>query len=172
MTQTQEVKTEDKSHAFVSFIIKLINNKDKTALAVLRHADNNAMEYKSWEYLVNFVDISNKYQRLPFLLIAAGIAKAEIKNDGNVGLGKALAACYEDGNVSDQAKAKLRRLLACDSTEEVCNILRGFFSLINAKGISLNFTQLLRNLLKFHYDKQQVKAIWAQSFYSKVEEVK
>jgi CRISPR system Cascade subunit CasB len=61
------------------------------------------------------------------------LQKQKVEQNGTVKIGQAIARCYEEGNQSDQAKAKLRRLLACDTTEEVCRILRSLFSLISSK---------------------------------------
>jgi CRISPR system Cascade subunit CasB len=80
--------------------------------------------------------------------------------------GRALASCYEDVSKSKQAKAKLRRLLACQSTKEVCNILRPLLSLIESKShLPLDFSKLLSELMYFQFNKEKVKAAWAQDFY-------
>lgn len=153
-------------HAFVHFIIERIGNS-KACLAALRRADNPTTEIQSWEYLAIFhVDLSKSYERLPYATISAMIAKSKIRTNGTAWIGHALARCYEDGNNNDQAKMKLRRLLACDSIEEVCRILRPLFSLIHAKGsLTLDFAQLLYDLLDFQGNSQSVKSSWAQNFY-------
>lgn len=155
-----------RAEAFVSFIIER-TKKDKGIAAVLRRADNPATESQSWEQLAAFnIDLDKPWQRLPYATIAAAIAKAKIEQNGNIGIGHAIASCYEKGNQSDQAKAKLRRLLACESVQEACRILRPIFSLIESKSkITLNFSQLLNHLLKFNWDSQSIKAQWAQDFY-------
>ena len=161
------------SQQFVGYIIRRIANNTGDA-AALKRADNPSTEYQSWEILAGFgIKLDNEYERLPFATIAAAIARAKPSGNGSIGIGQAIARCYEDGNQSDQAKAKLRRLLACDSTVEVCRILRPLFSLIEAKGNSaLNYASLLDDLLWFSNDEwqQKVKARWAQNFYGKVKE--
>lgn len=161
---------ENRGSAFVSFIIERIK-KDKGIAAALRRADNPATEYQCWEQLAAFnVELDKAYIRLPYATVAAAIAKAKVDANGSVGIGRALASCYDDGSDSDQAKAKLRRILACDSVEEVCRILRPVFSLIESRGKQqLDFAQLLDGLLKFYWDdsRQQVKSRWAQDFYSR-----
>jgi len=152
--------------AFVNFTIERCQ-QDKGRAAALKRADNPATEYQCWEHLAAFqVDLDKDYRRLPYATIAAAIARAEAGHNGATGIGRAVASCYEDGNNSDQAKAKLRRLLACESVEEACRILRPLFSLIDAKaGVTLNYAQLLEDLLRFHGDSQYVKSRWAQDFY-------
>lgn len=158
-----------KSLAFVDYIINRCQ-ADKGLRAALKRADNPATEYQSWEVLAGFkINLEYENQRLPYATIAAAIARAKAEN-GATKIGQAIARCYEDGNASDQAKAKLRRLLACDSVPEACRILRPLFSLIEAKGNShLNYASLIDDLLWFGHDdsQTQIKARWAQGFYGK-----
>ncbi|MDM8545409.1 type I-E CRISPR-associated protein Cse2/CasB [Candidatus Venteria ishoeyi] len=157
--------THRKAFAFTRFIIDKM--QDNGIAATLRRADNPNTEYQSWDTLAAFnIDLDKPWQRLPFATIAAAMAKAKIEQNGANGIGQAITRCYEDGKDSDQAKAKLRRLLACESVEEVCRILRPLFSLIQAKGDStLDYARLLDELLSFHWRSQDIKARWAQDFY-------
>ena len=126
------------------------------------------------KYLAAFqIALDNTSQRLPYATIASAIAKAEVKHNGNAGIGAAIANCYdqnkENGNQSEQAKAKLRRLLACHSVQEVCRILRPLFSLIGSRSqVTLDYVQLLKDLLYFNdNNRQRIKARWAQDFYGR-----
>ncbi len=156
-----------RSQAFVEYIIDRIT-KNKGVAAALKRADNPSTEYQSWEYLAAFsIDLEKPWERLPFATIAAAIAKEKSAHNGSEGIGRAIAKCYEDGNQSDQAKAKLRRLLACDSVEEACRILRPLFSLIASRGnSSIDYARLLEQLLKFHWESDRIKSQWAQEFYN------
>lgn len=169
----QKTDAPRKSLAFVDYIIKRCQG-DNGLRAALKRADNPATEYQSWEVLAGFkVDLEHESQRLPYATIGAAIAKAKAEKNGSAKIGQAIAHCYEDGNASDQAKAKLRRLLACDSVAEACRILRPLFSLIEAKGNNaLDYASLLDDLLWFGHDDGQtrIKARWAQSFYGKAVE--
>lgn len=163
-----ETKKEGKGYAFVQFVISRCLQDNGTA-AALRRADNPATEYQSWEVLAGFnIDLDKPWQRLPYATIAAAVAKAKLEHNGNAGIGRAIASCYDDGNNSDQAKAKLRRLLACETVEEACRILRPLLSLImNKSNLKLDFSKLLEQLLRFHWQAEQAKSQWAQDFYSR-----
>lgn len=156
-----------RAKAFVPFIIERIN-RDNGIAAALRRADNPATEYQSWEQLAAFnIALDKDYERLPYATIAAAIAKGKVQANGSTGIGRALANCYDDSANNNQAAAKLRRLLACQSAKEACRVLRPIFSLINAKSnISLDFSRLLSDLLNFHFNSERIKAQWAQDFYS------
>ena len=164
-----ETHIATKSDIFVQHTITQCQ-QDKGFSAILRRAGDPATEYQCWEHLVAFqIDLDNDYLRLPYATIAAAIAKAKVRHNGTTGIGRAIAQCYEDGHNSYQAKTKLRRLLASENVEEICRILPPVFSLIDTKAnITLNYVQLLKDLLNFHHDSQWVKTRWAQDFYHRV----
>lgn len=173
VTEPQAPKTDTprgKPQAFVDYIISRCQ-ADNGLRAALKRADNPATEYQSWEVLAGFkINLEYENQRLPYATIAAAVARTKVEKNGAAKIGSAIARCYEDGNASDQAKAKLRRLLACDSVSEACRILRPLFSLIEARGnMVLDYASLLDDLLWFSHDDSQlrIKARWAQDFYGK-----
>lgn len=167
LPEASDNSKKDRDQRFVDGVIARCN-QDKGMAARLRRADNPAMEYQSWELLGLFgVDLEKDYERLPFVTVAAAIAKAKAERNGSLTLGKALLACYDNDRDSDQAKARLRRLLACDELTEVCRILRPVLSLIDSKvGKPLDYTRLLRQLRFFGFDAgHKTKTQWAQEFY-------
>ncbi|SFH44820.1 CRISPR-associated protein, Cse2 family [Nitrosospira sp. Nsp14] len=174
-TDTQDAlqktgSSRSRSLAFVDYIINRCQ-ADNGIRAALKRADNPATEYQSWEMLAGFrINLEYENQRLPHATVAAAIARAKIEKNGTANIGQAIAHCYEDGNASDQAKAKLRRLLACDSVPETCRILRPLLGLIESRGdIVPDYATLLNDLLRFGYDdsRAHIKARWAQNFYGK-----
>lgn len=171
-TPTPVISQTDKAANFVAHVLARCQT-DKGFAARLRRADNPATEHQSWELLAMFgIALEYEHPRLAYQTIAASLARAKIAQNGTLSLGRAIAACYEDGNNSDTAKARLRRLLACDEPAEVCRILRGQLALIDSKvKQALDFEKLLQQLLRFGYDesRQRVKAQWAQEFYGKAE---
>lgn len=160
----------ERSQKFVEYIIQRIKN-NKGDAAALRRADNPNTEYQSWEILAGFnIKLDNENERLPFATIAADLARTKPEANGKTTIGQAIARCYDDGNQSDQAKVKLRRLLACDTTSEACRILRPLLTLAQSKGVApLNYAALLDDLLWFSHDesRQRIKSRWAQNFYGK-----
>ncbi|MGH8763150.1 MAG: type I-E CRISPR-associated protein Cse2/CasB [Nitrosospira sp.] len=164
------VSPRGKSLAFVDYIIRRCHS-DNALRAALKRADNPATEYQSWELLSGFhINLEYENQRLPHATVAAAIARAKVVQNGTVKIGQAIARCYEDGNAGDQAKARLRRLLACDSVPEACRILRPLFSLIESRGnIVPDYASLLDDLLWFGHDdsRARIKARWAQDFYGR-----
>lgn len=169
--ETQKTKSdinkESTPERFVAGIAKRCNLGNKGFAAKLKRADNPATEYQCWDILAQFnIQLDNPHKRLPYVTIAAAIAKSKAKENGKKRFGKAIADCYDDGRDSSPAIARLRRLLACDDMFEVCEILRPIFSLIASKGgKTLDFVRLLKQLKSFPFDPQDIKSQWAQEFY-------
>lgn len=149
---------------------------DKGLAARLRRADNPTTEYQSWEFLAAWnVDLERESQRLPYATVAAAITRAKPDANGSLTLGRAIARCYEDGNQSDQAKARLRRVLACDELAELCRVLRPVLTLVESRVTQpLDYARLLKQLGQFGAAAgsgndswlQGIKAQWAQEFYA------
>jgi len=160
-----------RAERFVSYVIDRIK-KDNGFAARLKRADNPATEYQSWELLAEFaVDLEKEWQRLPYCTVGAALARAKPDANGTLPLGAAIAACYPDGNKADQAKARLRRLLACNNVPEACRILRPLLTLMTSRGVTPDFCQLLEQLKWYSGNGlERIRARWAQDFYRRSEE--
>ncbi|WP_117057254.1 type I-E CRISPR-associated protein Cse2/CasB, partial [Klebsiella pneumoniae] len=103
--------------------------------------------------------------------IGAALAKAKPASNGTITLGAAIAGCYPEGNQSEQAKARLRRLLACTSTSEACRILRPLLALMASRSVTPDFAGLLNELQWFSgSSRERIRARWAQEFYRRAGE--
>jgi len=164
-------ETDKKTHcqSFVEYTIRRCS-QDNGLAARLRRADNPTTEYQSWEHLGAFgINLERKHQRIPFVIIAASIAKTKSEQNGNMTLGSAIANCYKDGNQSQPANARLRRLLACNDLFELTGVLRPMLSLIASRSAgALDYIRLLQQLQRFCFDEQRTrtKTQWAQEFYA------
>lgn len=170
-TEQQGATAPNRDARFVEAILQRCA-RDKGQAARLRRADNPATEYQSWEVLGALgIDLENDYQRLPYVTVVAAIAKSKAEMNGKLSLGRAIVSCYPDGRENSQAKARLRRLLACDELGEACRILRPILTLIDSRvGQPLDFVRLLRQLRNFPFHSQSIKAQWAQEFYGQAAE--
>ena len=172
---------KDRPENFVNDVMDFCKKDNKAALAALKGADNPNKQQKSFHYLAQFyIECNDSNEWLPYATIAAAIAQAGTKENGDIGIGRVIAHCYgtsttgEKKEIDTQAVSKLRRLLACDSLDEVARVLRPLFRLINAKGLSktINYISLLRDLENFHLDwsKERTKQNWARDFYGRLAE--
>lgn len=174
---TVEATSPSKASREDSFVAGAIARcrEDKGLSARLRRADKPSTEYQSWEFLAGWnIDLEREDRRLPFATVAAAVARAKAEANGHLTLGQAIARCYEEGNQSDQAKTRLRRLLACDDLAELCRVLRPVLTLVESRVTQpLDYARLLKQLCNFGQAArsdnvswlQQIKAQWAQEFY-------
>ena len=158
---------QTRSGAFIHYLFEHCQH-DKGFAARLRRASNPATEYQSWEILGRFgINLENDAERRVYGLVSAALANSRAQTNGSLKLGQAIALSFPDGSNSDQAKARLRRLLACESVEEVCRILRPLLSLIQSRvSQPLDYENLLNDLLFFNRGGERVRARWAQQFYA------
>ena len=164
--ETEAITQQSRGHKFAAFVIERMKT-DSGFGARLRRADNQATEYQSWEILSQWCDLENPRELISFTTIGAAIAKSKPQCNGKVALGRAIASAYKDGNRDDAAKAKLRRLLACNTLQEVRLILRSLLTLIAARGINIDYGELLNQLLYFG---EKTRLRWAVDFYGRSEE--
>lgn len=160
--QQVSLNVTGKEQQFVQFIVERCN-QDKGFAARLRRADNPATEYQSWDILGPWVELDNPWQRLPYATVGAAIARSKVGKNGSLSLGKGLADAYAEKGSTEQATARLRRLLACTDVQEACRVLRPVLTLIDSKlNQPLDYGKLLREL---RYFGEKSKVRWAQDFY-------
>ena len=150
-----------RAQAFVDYVLSRLES-DRGMGAKLRRADNPDTEYQSWEYLARFTDLENDRRRRAFALVGAALARDKPDRNGSLGLGRAIAAAYDQGADNKQARARLRRLLACASTDEACDVLRPMLRLVASRQDGLDYVRLLNELLYFN---EKTKTRWAGDFF-------
>ena len=147
---------------FVAETIKRCS-ADNAYRAAMRRADNPDTAAMAWEYLVSWCDISKEYERLPFALIGAAIAREKTAANGTKNLGELFRACCKDENDTEREKRRFRRIISCDSVAELCEVLRS--TLMYFQGTvpgEIDYESLLKDILFFG---ERVKLKWAGSFF-------
>ncbi|AUW07379.1 type I-E CRISPR-associated protein Cse2/CasB [Vibrio campbellii] len=155
----------ERCYSFVDYV-KLNCRTNKRFASSLNHADyQSGTESNIWDLLCRFdVDIENDNERIPFILIGAAIARGDNHNIHTLPLGRAIYKSFPNGD--EQGSARLRRLISCDTTEEVCNVLRPLLGLLQSKiKISINYAELLCQLIEYSNNPESVRMIWTNDFY-------
>ncbi|MCA9631184.1 MAG: type I-E CRISPR-associated protein Cse2/CasB, partial [Myxococcales bacterium] len=80
-------------------------------------------------------------------------------------MGRLLQAHLGDG---DGAALRFRRLLSCESRDELDHRLRGVLRLTAASGARVDWGVLGRDVLWFFADTDRVRRNWAQDFYAPI----
>lgn len=143
---------------------------DTAFKAALKKADNPDTEYQSWEYLADYgINLEYENARLPYTTVLSAAARSSRNADGSVPLGRALLLSYKSDSENTAARSKLRRIIACDSIDDVCSVLRPVLRFIGSKDIAVSYATLLRDLKYFSKDSERTKARWAEQFFEKTE---
>ncbi|MDM8216682.1 type I-E CRISPR-associated protein Cse2/CasB [Desulfovibrio piger] len=161
-----ENRKQERARRFVTAILERCR-EDKGFAARLRRADNPDTEHYAYGALASFgIALEDDEERRPHAVIAAGLSRSGREQDGSLGLGEALRRCVES---EEQGEARLRRMLACRTTEEVCRMLRPLLSFIAARDAPLCHARLLDDLLSFRFEdgRRRVCLRWAQEYYGR-----
>lgn len=161
---------KSRSDNFVSYVISKISS-DLGARAAFSRGDNPDTASITWEYLVSWCDLANSRERNAYALIAAAIAKGRItQNVTGKNIGRCLGIISRrehNGDVSDNQspdQRRLRRLLACDTSEELTEVLRSVLSYLLSKDVAkqLDYAKTLDDVLFWN---ERVKINWCKGFF-------
>lgn len=166
---TKAEKTTQASDRATRFVTELFRRKmtDHGLRARLRRGQSPAQAHMVLADLAPYVSLTWVPGRTAYMLVGSSIAWEESAVSGSDGLGKCLRACAEGGDAENSPMtARLRRLLACRTTEEACRVLRPMLSLIRTRCPGrLDYVRLLLDLVFFESNQDRVKAGWVCDFY-------
>lgn len=153
---------------FITELQKLAVAKDRGALADLRHGVAGAAAHRAWPHLAPFCDLRNEKALSAYLVVGAGFAMHETTAPSAGNFGNTLRRIAVEGKGSDKTEAlnsfaaRFRRLLTCDTTEEVCKHLPGILRAAARKAVPVNYGLLLEDLLQWD---ESVKLRWASAYW-------
>lgn len=151
---------------YVEYVIRRAKNKSDTAFrAVMRRAANPNLESAAWEYMVPFCDIGVDRIRHAFALVGAAIAAEAPETDGTVSIGRALRSMCKDDDAVEREGRRLRRLLGCETTDELIGVLRPMVHYLQDNAVmKISYARLLQDLC---YWGERTRIAWTKDFYLK-----
>ena len=152
---------KNKQKFFIDWILDN-SQKDNGFSAKMRRADNPDQEYYALGILCGFdIDIEKESERLPYSVVGAALCREALR------ICESLKASESGEKNSDIDSPRLRRLLSCNSIQELCRSLRPVLSLIASRNISLCYSKLLEDICRFQYDnaRQNIKLRWTREFF-------
>jgi CRISPR type I-E-associated protein CasB/Cse2 len=162
---------------FISYVQQR-SKADKGYASRLRKALSETTESQSWELLASWVDLDKDRDRKAFGMIGALATKVDSK--GNLSLGLALSASYkrrQKGKVDSELiksseASKLRRLIACQDSNELLECLRPVLQFLLHQDINIDLSRLLQEILYFDVDKSRIdiEKRWARDFFGQTRE--
>lgn len=141
------------------------NRSDAAFCAVMRRAANPNTESAAWEYMVPFCDIGVDRIRRAFALVGAAIASEAPDADGSASVGQAFKSICRDEDDEEREGRRLRRLLACETTEEAVDVLRPMVRYVQDNAaVKISYSRLLQDLC---YWGERTRIAWTKDFYLK-----
>ena len=152
------VKLHNNAQPFVNYLQKRYRN-DRGALANLKGGLSAARKPNAWPLLAGFEGaIGNS----AYETVAALWASDPALDCHEGSLGNALARIKTENN---SFEGRFKRLLTCER-DEIAERIIPVVRAAQAKGISINYAQLLSDLLWWN---DIVKVVWAKAFWGAVE---
>lgn len=164
---------------FLREVAQAVAKDDRGTLAELRRGLSETTQDYAWEHLIPFCnDFDTDAEHrivwctvggLTATLIPDGLASSEPWNN----LGTTMRALAKGGGEGDETKAlksfepKFRRVLSCDDTLSLCEIVAGIGRTAAVKRIAVNLTRLFWDLWNWSdSDKREaIRLKWAKQYY-------
>lgn len=148
----------DRAMGFMAYLSRYKN--DRGALANLRGGLSAARRQRAWPLLGGFNDAIGAIGNPVFEMVAAMWAGApELDSPGIGNFGATLRRLAGD---LSSFEGRFKRLLTCDTREEAVEHVAPVVRAAQAKGVKLDYTRLLSDLLWWG---ERVKVEWAQAFW-------
>ena len=161
-------ETKWKTFPFIEYLLALTPEKDRGTLADLRKGFSKATAVRAWPHLGHFCHLNDEGDRTIFETVGAGYATHPV-NDGepyaNFGTVMQKLAFESVGGDAEKRKTfdtRFRRLLTCESAEEVCKHLKGAILAAKAKDVPIPWESLFWDLKKWG---DSVKVRWAAKYW-------
>lgn len=164
---------KDKCSYFIENIFRLCKSDSGIASKLKRAASEN-QAVSSYGILVRAgIDIEKSNQLITHSIVAEIIAKSELESDvgkENLGAVLRLSLEFKKEEGKELNDTRMRRLLSCDTLEELQLVLRSILNFIISRGNieKLCLSEFLKDLLYFETESAQnrIKKKWAKSFYA------
>jgi CRISPR type I-E-associated protein CasB/Cse2 len=163
MSASQE--QTDPGRKFVERLIELEKRNNRGRLAELRRALSPTTEHQAWPALGALAGpLAFKPNRRLIYQTVGGLFALHPVHEaiGNLGV-----TCRHLAKGREEAfERRFRRLLACDSLEDLRDQLLRLVKMAKAAAKALDYFELFANMQHFRYDPQRVKVEWAREYWS------
>lgn len=157
------------NESFFNEIYSKVKDNDRGYLSVMRMADHPRLRYRVFGALARNGIRLEPHFSLPYTVLGASIARVKLSEDGELSLGRALRLAFGENKAEDPSvQTRLRRITACESSKELCQILPSFLRLIESRleNRHLCYRKLYELILLFDFDLQRGRSLIVQGFYN------
>lgn len=149
---------------FIAYLAGLAQREDRAALAALRSSlqHEHGMAVAAFPYVVPFLDEQPGPRDRAYFLIGALFATHP--EPGGVSLGHAFRRLNGDAGENESVRRRFVALLDA-APDDVSSHLRQAVSLCRAKGVPLDWEQLLRDVLAFPHPDRYAQRRLAREYW-------
>jgi CRISPR type I-E-associated protein CasB/Cse2 len=139
--------------------------KDRGKLAALRRGltDNPRLHVDAWPVIASLGgDIGQ-----PAYVAVASLYASHPEESNARSFGETCRRIAQGGgkDVAESFERRFRRLLACDSADELVGQLRSWVRLASSKGVGVNYEGLFSDLWNWPWYSADIRVRWAKSFW-------
>jgi CRISPR type I-E-associated protein CasB/Cse2 len=159
--------TNDTNNRAERFLGRLRRIKDdRGKMAALRRAASPSTERQAWPVIYSLgEDIANPAA----CTIGALYAQHPEEDTKAFSFGttcrRIALAGVTDFKIPDSFDRRFRRLLACESADDVSGQLKAWIRFASAKGVGVNYEKLFWDLLAWNNHADRIKLDWARGFW-------
>lgn len=156
--------TPNRAARFLQRLRTITNDRGK--MAALRRAASSSTERQAWPVIYGLgEDIAN----LAACTVGALYAQHPEEDTNAFSFGVTCRRIAtdkgKDFEIPDSFDRRFRRLLACDSAEDVAGQLKSWIRFAAAKGVGVNYERLFWDLLAWNNHADRIKLDWARGFW-------
>ena len=165
---------EQQQHPFIAYLEGLVARQDRAALAALRRGlsqpPGTALEMA--RYVVPFLPRERPWEEEAYYLVAALFAgwhqgRDQVAPHPPANLGESLARlAAQDPNAGLSLELRFTALLK-SHREDLPVHLRQAVSLLRSRDIPVDWTQLLKDVLRWDHEDLAVQRAWARAFWGR-----
>lgn len=168
---------------FLQWVIELVRKDDRGTLAELRRGLSETTQNRAWEHLIPYsADFAENADHRIIWCAIGGLAAILIPNEllssepwNNIGT--TMRTLAKGGGENDETKAlktfepKFRRVLSCDDTHSLCEMIVGIGRTAAVKSVSMNLKSLFWDMWNWNdQDKRErIRLQWAKQYFKVIE---
>ena len=154
---------KERAADFVGALRRARNDRGK--LAALRRGltGNPRLHVDAWPVIAG---LGGDIGQPAYVAIAALYAShPEESNARNFGETCRRIAQGDSQDIAESFERRFRRLLACDSVDDVVGQLRSWVALASSRGVAVNYESLFADLWNWPWYADDIRVKWARSFW-------
>jgi len=154
-------KAEEHADKLIAFLQK--HKEDRGTMADLRCGFSPAKEHRAWPHIAQFCKLDADWSRIPVQMVCAAFS-THPENTTNGNAGNTMRKITEGKGGLASFEGRFRRLLACDTIEELCDRLPAVIRAAKAKSIPVNYRQLFCDICWWE-GSYPPRLKWASAFW-------